>query len=669
MAFLYPSFLFALSAISVPVILHLVQLRRAKRIEFSNVRFIQASKDLTASQRTLKEWLILLCRIFFIIFLVLAFAQPFLPAAESVAAADASDVTVVVDNSYSMQNMQEGEDLDLLTAAVDKAHSVLDLFPVSTAFSIVSSNKSNLGSSVQAGEAGSLLDNLAFTANTTGTVGRNSRNASHIFLISDFQKSTYNSRLLSELDSTCQIHILPLKGATTTNIAIDSAYLEDEFIRPASDNLLHVRIFNAGNEPVKDVPVKLFIDNQQVAALSIDIAAKQAAEAVLSFRLNGGSLKKAYVQVEDFPVEFDNAYYFTLAPSATIEIAEITDNAVNSVQRLYGNESFFRLSQFNAGNLDYAQVNASQLIVLNQVSSLSPALAASVANYVNSGGTVAVIPAAKGDVNGYESLFQNLSVPATMSEASAEATKTMLNAPDPENPFFKSIFSDYDPKMEMPEAVRSVIWARASEDVLKYRGGAPFLSRFDRGKGHLFLMAAPLGDDFSSLASHALFVPIMYKIAISSYKQEQQLSYTLAEGTISLPAGGINSTREGVYKLQHDSLAFIPEQQIRGRRLYFTVPSEMGEAGFYNLQLQDSTYTTLAFNYSQEESYLEQYSPDELRGLAGKNRENIHVYDYGDAFSVKGEFEKQFFGVKLWKYCLILCLFFLMAEIALVRLL
>jgi len=45
------------------------------------------------------------------------------------------------------------------------------------------------------------------------------------------------------------------------------------------------------------------------------------------------------------------------------------------------------------------------------------------------------------------------------------------------------------------------------------------------------------------------------------------------------------------------------------------------------------------------------------------------VYDYGDAFSVKGEFEKRYFGVKLWKYCLILCLFFLMAEIALIRLL
>ncbi len=76
---------------------------------------------------------------------------------------------------------------------------------------------------------------------------------------------------------------------------------------------------------------------------------------------------------------------------------------------------------------------------------------------------------------------------------------------------------------------------------------------------------------------------------------------------------------------------------------------------------------TVAFNYDNRESFLEVYTPDELRSMIGTDRKNMHVYDYGDAFSVKNEFEKRYFGVKLWKYCLILCLFFLMAEIALIR--
>ena len=189
--------------------------------------------------------------------------------------------------------------------------------------------------------------------------------------------------------------------------------------------------------------------------------------------------------------------------------------------------------------------------------------------------------------------------------------------------------------MQMPAAVRSVAWSRASEDILKYRGGAPFLSRFDRGNGHLYIMAAPLEQDFSALANHALFVPIMYKLAIGSYKQQQALAYTLSGSTIQVPA--ISKTKkEGVYALQKDSLAFIPEQQVRGGKLFFDTPAAMDEAGFYTLQLQDSTITTLAFNYGKAESYLAQYAPDELRALVGQGRENVHIYDVGDAFSVKG---------------------------------
>src|SRR5690606_27478265 len=121
MAFLYPSFLWALAAISIPIVLHLIQLRQAKRIEFSNVKFIQVSKDLTASQRNLKELLILASRILFITFLVLAFAQPFLPASETVRSVDSSQVTIALDNSLSMQNLHADEDLTLLTIAADQA--------------------------------------------------------------------------------------------------------------------------------------------------------------------------------------------------------------------------------------------------------------------------------------------------------------------------------------------------------------------------------------------------------------------------------------------------------------------------------------------------------------------------------------------------------------------
>ncbi|WP_155800440.1 hypothetical protein [Pontibacter sp. BAB1700] len=179
-------------------------------------------------------------------------------------------------------------------------------------------------------------------------------------------------------------------------------------------------------------------------------------------------------------------------------------------------------------------------------------------------------------------------------------------------------------------------------------------------------MAAPLLPEQNELVNHALFVPVMYRLAISSYKQEQQIAYRLQNMAITVPiqkqVGG-----ENIFKLVKDSTVFIPEQQVRGGRLVFNVPPDLDEAGFYELQHQGEVVSSFAFNFDKQESVLDQYSPAELRGFLPEGQRHVHVYDYSDTFSLKSEFEKRFFGVTLWKYCLLLCLIFLMAEIALIR--
>ncbi|MFD2246976.1 hypothetical protein [Pontibacter ruber] len=569
-----------------------------------------------------------------------------------------------------MQNMYAEEDLSLLTAAVDQAKAVTRLFPASTSYQIAVPSKSAV-SFISGAEASSTLDDLDYTAkdwNPFNNSYTSATGAAHVFVFSDFQKRSFQPGFLSKADSTKQYHLVPLKPGTFANVFVDSVYLEDEFVRPSGDNILHIRVYNAGNEPVEDCPVRLIIDDRQVATLSIDLAPLQATEATLGFALGEGGTKKAYVSVEDYPVEFDNTFHFVLAPSKQLSIAEVTEDTNSPLQRLYNNETFFKATRYGTGSIDYARLSAADVLILNGVKDISAALASTVSTYVKAGGSVLVIPPADGDKSSYTSLFQTLGLPASFTASSGNAVKTALMAPGKDNPFFRNTFSDYDPKMKMPAAVRSMAWSRSSEDILKYRGGAPFLSRFEKGEGQVYLMAAPLDEEYNELPSHALFVPVMYKLAIRGYKQEQQLAYSLAGGSVSIPAVQ-TTTREGIYKLAKDSAEYIPEQQMRGGRLIFNVPADMSEAGFYELRLNDKPVTTLAFNYDKKESFLESYTPDELRSFLTSGQSNVHVYDYSDEFSVKGEFEKRYFGVKLWKYCLILCLFFLMAEIALIRLL
>src|SRR5438128_4331517 len=102
MQFTYPEFLFALSALSIPIIIHLFNFRRFKKIAFTNVRFLKEIKQDTRSRSRLKHLLILLSRLLAVTFLVLAFAQPFIPANKNNIVGGTRNVGIYLDNSFSM---------------------------------------------------------------------------------------------------------------------------------------------------------------------------------------------------------------------------------------------------------------------------------------------------------------------------------------------------------------------------------------------------------------------------------------------------------------------------------------------------------------------------------------------------------------------------------------
>ena len=84
MEFIYPSFLWALGVLVLPIIIHLFYFRRFKKVEFTNVRFLKEIKEETASRSKLKNLLVLLSRLLAIAFLVFAFCQPFLSDGEDI---------------------------------------------------------------------------------------------------------------------------------------------------------------------------------------------------------------------------------------------------------------------------------------------------------------------------------------------------------------------------------------------------------------------------------------------------------------------------------------------------------------------------------------------------------------------------------------------------------
>ena len=124
MQFVYSSFLFALSAIAIPIIIHLFNFRRYKKIIFSDIRFLKEVQEETKSKRRIKELLILLSRILALTFLVFAFAQPFIPQQKTTQLAAQKAVSIYIDNSFSMGN--EGKNGILLETAKNKAQAIIN---------------------------------------------------------------------------------------------------------------------------------------------------------------------------------------------------------------------------------------------------------------------------------------------------------------------------------------------------------------------------------------------------------------------------------------------------------------------------------------------------------------------------------------------------------------
>ena len=102
MSFLNPSFLWALFAMAIPVIIHLINFRKPKVVYFSNTSFIEDIKKETRTKTKLKQILILIARMLTIAMLVFVFAGPYIPTGEK-QTDKISDLSIIyIDNSFSM---------------------------------------------------------------------------------------------------------------------------------------------------------------------------------------------------------------------------------------------------------------------------------------------------------------------------------------------------------------------------------------------------------------------------------------------------------------------------------------------------------------------------------------------------------------------------------------
>jgi hypothetical protein len=101
--FLHPVYLFGLLAASLPILIHLLNRRRMKRVRFPAVRFILLSQKRISRSYRLRHWLLLALRSMAIVLLALLLANPIFQTGIGLFAGGGPvSLVIVLDNSLSM---------------------------------------------------------------------------------------------------------------------------------------------------------------------------------------------------------------------------------------------------------------------------------------------------------------------------------------------------------------------------------------------------------------------------------------------------------------------------------------------------------------------------------------------------------------------------------------
>ena len=385
-------------------------------------------------------------------------------------------------------------------------------------------------------------------------------------------------------------------------------------------------------------------------------------------------LVQGRVVTEDVPVIFDNTYYFTLQPATAIRVLEIGAEPV--AKQLYGNEPLFSYSSAKPQNVDYGALQRVNLVVVREVERVEAGLREGLQNVVKRGGSVVIVPSGMvSSHDSYQQLFKVLGLGTVQWETVTAAPELREVAmPGKREPFFRDVFGAEQRGANMPRVVPVLRWPRTGTDILRLRDGESYLAGFTSGAGHVYVFSAPFAQQYSDFVSHALFVPVMYRMAMLSYQNDQLPAYRLTQGTVSLrlpPAvTGISEAAradEASFRLVRDSVVLIPGQRVMPTELRLDLPVGLDAPGFYQVQRGGQVLTTLAFNQDKRESELAAYSADELRQLIGSDHPNIKVVENGADGAGLAKLRAEQTGLPLWRYCLLLVLLALLAEALLVR--
>ncbi|MBQ6956886.1 MAG: BatA and WFA domain-containing protein [Bacteroidales bacterium] len=682
MTFASPLFLLGLLAVAIPIVVHLFNFRRYRKVYFSNVDKLEQLQTETRRQSTLRQLLIMVARILAIVFLVLAFARPVLSRGDADVRTGANDVSIFIDNSFSMEN-SDGSGM-LLDKAKTKAREIVAAYAPGDRFQLLTCDVEGRHFHwLSKEEMLSAIDEVQISGSTAmlHDIARRQVDFLHggsginryAYLVSDFQASTVAMDAMPT-DTTVTLTLVPLAATVQGNVYVDSVALGVPAVHRAGSTSLTVWLGNEGDVDLDKVPVALYVGDRQRALATVDLAARSSSAVELHFTVDESGVLDCRVETEDYPVTFDNVYYFSLNVRDRVDCLIVEGNGRNPfLASLFEGDSSVRCTTMPLRQMDFTALDGHDMVLLDELPSISSGMAQTLHSFVQQGGTLVVVAAADADYASYNAALALFDAPQLGGKHEGKVTASFV---DMGNALYLNVFNGkkgVEANMELPTVggYHRLLSTSSTlrEPLITLAGGDDYICHTPHGEGHLYIISAPLSDSHTDFVRQALFVPTLYNMALYSVTPSALASTIGSSQTLPLASKyDVEGHAVRMRKRDADEVQeIIPDVRsgVGGSRL---VTANMNtDAGNYHILRDGEVSEGVSFNYSRDESKMTFLGVDALQRTANDyGLNNVSVVPNPDK-PLDVFLRERMDGRSLWRWCLIFSLLMLLTEIILIK--
>jgi len=663
MNFAQPGILWALTALTIPVLIHLFNFQKTEKIIFANTRILNEVIQQTQKSRQLKNWLLLLIRLLALAFLILAFAQPQFQSEDLKNASKSLPQAIVyVDNSVSMFASKDGK--SAFDLAVSTAKTIPNRFSQKGWFQLLTNSfeskhtwTSPSGFEDQLTEA----SNPSQARNLQTVLKRierqqNSQNLGEQkleFLISDFQKSNIGPLEKIKFDSTKVSNLVLIKHQEQSNVWVDSVWLARPISLKLESQEIKVKLSRSGLPLKRKINLQLYADGNLISGKIVDQGEQNSVEVSLPFRIKARELKRCTLTTDDPEITFDNNFYFKLQAPPPSLVYLISEKKNKFLSTALANKDLFQLVENNYSALDFQKLKESDLIILNEPKVFEDALLAACLQKVEEGKSVLIFAGKESEI--FQKKLGQEGFEIISNSIVQKPQDWLIKLPERDNLFFASTFKEISQSTLKPFAV-PFCFLKSGTSILKYENGNPYLSQAIWKKGNLFFISGPLSDGESSVQKHPLIIPMLYNIVSKSQiGLENTMFGRISQPSLSVIPDSIFQRSEKGLSLEKDQISIKTSARSKGNSILVDLPIESLSPGFWNIVSESQKIGVLALNQDRQESDIEYYTEDEMKTAFAK-MPWVSVSSITENDSVNHAQIGENSAIDLWKYFILAAL-------------